>query len=156
MAVNLSSPLTVIVIWNANEYVVKKRKKKAMERPGLVGPMGEMLVMDIDPVSENVVYKVVSRPSSESGVGKRVKHRRRSSLEAANKMYKRLKKHLFAFERKRTSSEVEPDANPVVSFVTGESCMSHKKWTSQSVQDEIHSVEVIVAPVGVESAIRCI
>ncbi len=156
MAVNLSSPLTVIVIWNANEDVVKKRKKKAMERPGLVGPMGEMLVMDVDPVSENVVYKVVSRPPSKSRVSKTVKHRRRSSLEAASELYKRLKKHLFAFERKRTSSKVEPDPNPVGSCVTGGSCMSHNKWTSQSVEDEIHSMEVIVAPVGVESAIRCI
>lgn len=33
----------------ANGSVVLWRKKRNLERPGLVGPMGETLVMDMDP-----------------------------------------------------------------------------------------------------------
>ena len=85
------------VLWNANEGIVVEHDEKAMERPGLVGPMGETLVMDVDPVSEEIVYRVDYSLASEGGAGIGVKMRRRRSLEAASKIYKRAKEHIGAF-----------------------------------------------------------
>lgn len=58
MAVSFSSLFIAVVLWNADEGVVAKRNQKAIEIPGTIGPTGEMLVMDVDPVSEEVVYRV--------------------------------------------------------------------------------------------------
>lgn len=110
MAVRFQSPLIVTLLSNADKVVVVKHKKKAMERPGLVGPMGEMLVMDVDPVSEKVVYRVESRASSEAEVRKRVRERRRSSLVAASNLYNRAKEHFVAISelRRMTTSTRAP------------------------------------------------
>lgn len=78
-----------------------------MERPGLVGPMGETLVMDVDPESEMIVYRVHSNSSPGAQTGDGAKSRRRSSLEAASKMYKQAKELLVNFiqaHRKSTST----------------------------------------------------
>ena len=81
-----------------------------MERPGVVGPMDEMLVMDVDPVSEKIVYRVDSSASAEAEVRKGMKERRRSSLEAASKIYKRAKDHFDAIgeSRRKTTSITAP------------------------------------------------
>lgn len=68
-----------------------------MERPGLVGPMGEKLVTDVDPLSGTIMWRIDSNLSFEVKVGERWKKRRSSSFEAASKMYKRVKKHFVAF-----------------------------------------------------------
>lgn len=77
-----------------------------MERPDLVGPMGEILMMDVDPLSDTIMWRVDNCSSSEAELGKEVKKQRSSSFEAASKMYKLAKKHLVAFikvRRTRTS-----------------------------------------------------
>lgn len=74
-----------------------KDDRKTMERPGLVGPMGEILVMDEDPVSGEIVYRIDNGTSSEGGVSRGVKVRRRSCPEAASKIYIRAKEHIVAF-----------------------------------------------------------
>lgn len=74
-----------------------RHRKKAIERPGLVGPKGEMLVIDTDPMSESTVYKIDEGTSSEVGRYKRWKGHRRRKIETASKMYKRAKKHFVAF-----------------------------------------------------------
>lgn len=91
-----SSLLIVMALWNADEDLVMKNKKKAMERPGLVGPLGEMFVVDVDPLSDAIVWRIDSSSSSEAEVGKGRKRQKRSSFEAANKMYKRAKEHFAA------------------------------------------------------------
>lgn len=112
MAVSLSIPSVVVVFWNANEIIVVKHKKKAMERPGLVGPKGETLEMDADPLSDALVWRVESISSSEAEVGKVVKKRRRSNFEAVNKIYKRAKVYFVAFlERRRTTSSTGKSRN---------------------------------------------
>ena len=68
-----------------------------MERPGLVRPMDEMLVMDMNPVSEEIVYRVDSGTSSDAEVSKMLKEPRRSNLEAACKMYDKAKEYFVAF-----------------------------------------------------------
>ena len=100
------------MFWNANEIIVVKHKKKAMERPGLVGPKGETLEMDVDPLSDAFVWRVESNASSEAEVGNDVKKRRRSNFEAVNKIYKRAKVHFVAFiERCRTTSSTGKSRN---------------------------------------------
>lgn len=74
-----------------------KDDRTTMERPGLVGPMGEILVTDEDPVSEKIVYRIDNGTSSEGGVDRGVKVRRRSGLEAASKIHIRAKGHIVAF-----------------------------------------------------------
>lgn len=74
-----------------------KDDKTTMERPGLVGLMGEILVTDEDPVSEKIVSRIDNGTSSEGGVTRGVKVRRRSCLEAASKMHIRAKEHIVAF-----------------------------------------------------------
>ena len=74
-----------------------KHREKAMERPGLIGPMGERLVTDVDPFSGTIVWRIDSNSSLEVEVDERVKKRRGSSFEAASKMYNRVKKHFVAF-----------------------------------------------------------
>lgn len=49
-----------------------RHEKKAKERPDLVGPMGEMLVMDVDPLSDTIMWRVDSGWSSEAKLGKEV------------------------------------------------------------------------------------
>ncbi|KAF6240621.1 hypothetical protein HO173_001292 [Letharia columbiana] len=75
---------------------IVKNKENAMERPGLVGPLGEMFVVDVDPLSDAIVWRIDSSSSSEAEVGKGRKKQKRSSFEAANKMYKRVKEHFAA------------------------------------------------------------
>ena len=121
MAVRLQFPIRVTLLWNAKKSVVAKHKKKAMERPGLVGPMGEMLVMDVDPASEKVVYRVDSA-SSEAEVRKRVKERRRNSLVAASKICKRAKEHFVAIgelRRMTTSMRVPLSDTATLDLVDG-------------------------------------
>lgn len=74
-----------------------KNDKRTMERPGIVGPMGEILVTDEDPVSEKIVYRIANGTSSKGGVKRGVKVRRRSCLEAASKIHIRAKGHIVAF-----------------------------------------------------------
>ena len=52
-----------------NGGILAKRKEKALERPGLVGPMNETLVVDMDPVTEATGFRDVSDTSSGSEVG---------------------------------------------------------------------------------------
>ena len=74
-----------------------RHDENTMERPNLVGPMGEVLMMDEDPVSEEIVYRIDNGTSSEGGVSRGVNVRRRSCIEAASKIYIRAKEHIVAF-----------------------------------------------------------
>lgn len=97
MAVSLSFHLLLTVLWNADEDILMKDGKTTMERPGIVGPMDEILVTDEDPVSEKIVYRIDNGTSSEGGVDRGVKVRRRSCLEAASKIHILAKEHIVAF-----------------------------------------------------------
>ena len=55
MAVSLAFHLIVMVLWHADENVVLNHRQKTIEKPGLIGPMNEMLVMDVDPLSKAIV-----------------------------------------------------------------------------------------------------
>ena len=90
-------PLTVHVLRNADDGVVAMFNEMAFERPGFIGPMGEMLLTDVDPVSERIVYRIASRTSFRSKVAKRMKEKRRRSLEAVTKIYKRVKEQFVPF-----------------------------------------------------------
>ena len=84
-----------------------RHEKKAMERSDLVGPMGEMIVMDVDPLSDTIMWRVDGGWSSEAKLGKEVRKQGSSSFEAASMMYKLAKKHLVAFiEVRRTRTSV--------------------------------------------------
>ena len=89
--------LIVMSLWNVNEGTVVDRHDGTMERPGLVGPKGEMLVMDVDPVSERVVYRVDDGRPSQSGIYTWMKRKRRSGCEAAIKMCKVFKERVVNF-----------------------------------------------------------
>lgn len=105
MAVSLAFHLIVMVLWHADENVVLKHQEKTIEKPGLIGPMNEMLVMDVDPFSKAIVYKVDYSSSLKAEVGRGLKQRTRSSLEAAGKIYKQAKEHLVSVvELHRTTS----------------------------------------------------
>lgn len=93
---------------NAKKGIVVKHKEKAMERPGLVGPTGEILVTDVDPSSDAIVWRIDSSSSLEAEVGKVLKTQRRSSFETAIKMYKRTKEHFVAsIEMHRTRESMK-------------------------------------------------
>lgn len=74
-----------------------RHDKKTLERPDLVGPLDEVLVMDEDVVSEEIVYRIDNGTSSEDGVSRGVNVRRRSCIEAASMIYIRAKEHIVAF-----------------------------------------------------------
>ena len=80
--------LIVMSLWNVNDGLVVKSDEKTMERPGLVGPKGEELVINVDPVSGETVYKVEYRVSFQSELRAWTRRKRRSSVEAASKIYK--------------------------------------------------------------------
>lgn len=48
MAVSFSFLLTLTLLYHLNESRVEKQKRRAIEEPSLVGPMGETLMMDVD------------------------------------------------------------------------------------------------------------
>ena len=88
--------------------IVAKNNKKAIERPGLVGPMGETLMMDMDPLTGADVWSVDSSSPSEAEVGRGVKKQRMSSLKVASKMYKRAWEHFVTIiEVHRTTTDME-------------------------------------------------
>lgn len=117
---SISHPLIAKLFWNANKRVVAKHKKKAMENPGLVGPMGEKLVTDVDPLSDTLVWRIDSSSSFEVEMGEGVKKRRNSSFEAASKMYKRAKKHIVALieVHRTTTSMREFRSDTAIIFLT--------------------------------------
>ena len=64
--------------------------------------------MDVDPLSDALVWRVESSSSSRAKVDKRVKRRRASTFEAVNKMYKGAKMHFVALiEKRRTAGSME-------------------------------------------------
>ncbi|CAD6569272.1 MAG: hypothetical protein ASARMPRED_002699 [Alectoria sarmentosa] len=89
--------------WDAGStaHDIVEHGRKAMESPDLVGPMGEILVMDVDPLSDTIMWRFDNCSSSEAELGKEVMKQRSSSFEAAGKMYKLAKKHLVAFIKAR-------------------------------------------------------
>ena len=89
--------LIVMSLCNVNEGIVVDRHDGTMERPGVVGPRGEMLVMDVDPVSNNVLYRVVDGRASQSRIYTWMEKKRRNSCEAASKMYKGFKERVVNF-----------------------------------------------------------
>ena len=88
-----------------NEGIVAKHNKKAMERPGIVGPKGELLVMEVDPLLNTLVWRVDGNSSSEAELSTGIKKRRGCCLKAASSMCKRAKNYLATFievHRRRT------------------------------------------------------
>ena len=86
----------MIVLWNAIEGIILKRKEKSMKRPDLIGPTCEMFEMDVDAVSKTAVYDVASSSSYEAEIGKGLKKQTSSSFEAVGKMAMQAKEHFVA------------------------------------------------------------
>ncbi len=134
MAVSFSFHLTLTLLYHLNESRVEKQKRRAIEEPSLVGPMGETLMMDVDLLTGANAWRGESSSSSELKVGNESKKERLSSFEVARKTYKRGKGHFIGIIRvHRTASSMEGYRNHVldgrhwqISFVTSPTILSRK------------------------------
>ena len=106
----LSNFLIGMSLWKVNKGIVLEDSENTIERPGLVGPKGEMLMRSVDPESNEAVYWVDDGTAPQPRVYSWLKRKKRSSLEAANKVCKLFKDRVVGFfELSRMTKTMGPN-----------------------------------------------
>ena len=109
---------TVVKYANGNPV---QETEEAMERPGLVGPMDETIVMDVSPVVKEVARKNEGSTSAdaEEQEGSKSPRRKRRLTDVAKDIYKRARNCCLAHIEKRGLAVGDDESDTEIVYLMG-------------------------------------
>lgn len=109
---------TVVGYANGNPV---QQTEEAMERPGLVGPMDETIVMDVSPVVNEVARKNEESTSAdaEEQEGSKSPKRKRRLTDVAKDIYKRARQRCLAQIEKRGLAVGDDESDTEIVYLMG-------------------------------------